>query len=172
MNKHTTIHLTADERQHLQTLLHRGVHSAKEMTRARILLLADRSQGKRHSDAFIAHALACHKNTVGNIRRRFGKEGLQSALQDKARPGPEPSKLTGEVEAALTLLACSAPPQGHARWTVRLLAERMVALEYVDSLSKESVRLALKKTRSHPGGSSAGASASRPPSLSPRWKTS
>jgi len=163
MSKHTSIYLTDPQRQHLQALAHKGVHPAKELTRARILLLGDRSQGHRRADARVAEAVGCHKNTVANVRRRFVKEGLRAALQDKARPGPDPTKLTGEVQAKLIALACSNPPQGHARWSVRLLAERLVALEIVESLSRESVRVALKKMKSPPGVSKAGVSASPRP---------
>src|SRR5579859_781292 len=104
MSKHTSIYLTDEQRQHLQALVHKGVHPAKELTRARILLLGDRSQDKRRADASIAEAVVCHKNTVANVRRRFVKEGLESALHDKPRPGPDPTKLTGQVEAQLIAL--------------------------------------------------------------------
>ena len=93
----------------------------------------------------------CYKRTVGNVRRRFHEGGLQAALYDKPRPGAEP-KFTGEVEAQLTVLACSDPPEGRARWTLRLLASQMIELGYVDYISHVTVRELLKKTNSSLGG--------------------
>jgi putative transposase len=88
--------------------------------------------------------LMCSATTVGNIRRRFAREGLASALSEKPRPG-KPPKVTGDVEAHLVAVACSEPPQGHVRWTLRLLANRLVELEQVESISHAAVGEVLKK---------------------------
>ena len=93
----------------------------------------------------------CDKTTVVNVRRRFLTGGLPAALYDKPRPGAKP-KVTGEIEAQLIRLACSTPPEGRGRWTLRLLAERLVELEYVDYISHVTVGEVLKKTNLSLGG--------------------
>lgn len=145
MTKHTRVELTDEQRAELEGLLHKGHLSARTNTRARILLLSDRNQGQKRTDKEVAEAVMCSQRTVANVRRRFLAGGLQSALHDKERPG-RVGKLTGEVEAKLTMLACSQPPEGAARWTLRLLADKMVELGYVDSISHVSVHERLKKT--------------------------
>jgi transposase len=115
------------------------------------LLLTDYSQGEHWQDEAIAAALLCSQKTVINVRQRYLTEGLTAALYDKARPGQTP-KLTGEVEAQLTLLACSDPPEGYAHWTMRLLADKLVELEVVESISHVAVWERLKKTNYTPGG--------------------
>jgi transposase len=151
MGKHRPIELSAEERQQLEQLIRTGSTPARTHTRARILLLSNRSQGQKRSDADVASSLLCSIGTVRNVRRRFLSEGLQAALYDKPRPGQKP-KVTGDVEARLTMLACSQPPKGHARWTLRLLADRMVELGYIESVSHVTVGEVLKKTHSSPGG--------------------
>jgi hypothetical protein len=111
MSKHLHVDLTTEQRAHLEGLIHAGNAPARTQTRARILLLTDRTPPHRMTDAAMAVALLCNKNTVGNVRRRFVQHGLDAALYDRPRPGVQP-KITGEVEAQLTLLACSAPPDG------------------------------------------------------------
>lgn len=150
MTTHRTLNLTADERSHLEELIRGGDASARTNRRARILLLSDRSQGQQRTDAAVAEAVMCSVATVGNVRRRHLDEGLQAALEDKPRPGAAPT-FTGETEAQLTILACSQPPAGHARWTLRLLANQMVELGHVESISHVTVRERLKKTHSSPG---------------------
>lgn len=145
MSESQNVKLSAEERQELERLLRAGSAPARMQTRARILLLSDRSQGQWRSAPAVAAAVMVHANTVRNVRRRFIADGLAAALHDKPRPGAKP-KLDGELEAKLTALACSAPPAGHRRWTLRLLAEHMVALEYVDEISHVSVGEWLKKT--------------------------
>jgi hypothetical protein len=127
MGKHTHIELTSEERTELEKLIRTGNAPARTHTRARILLLSDRSQGQKRTDQEVADAVLCCKNTVRNVRRRFLSGGLQAALYDKGWPGASP-KFTGEVEAKLVMLACSEPPEGAARWTLRLLADKMVEL--------------------------------------------
>jgi hypothetical protein len=144
MGKHTHIELTSEERTELEKLIRTGNAPARTHTRARILLLSDRSQGQKRTDQEVADAVLCCKNTVRNVRRRFLSGGLQAALSDKGWPGASP-KFTGEVEAKLVMLACSEPPEGAARWTLRLLADKMVELHYVDSMSHVTVGEILKK---------------------------
>ena len=150
MSTPTAVQLTAEQRQALEQLLRRGSAPARTQMHARILLLSDR-QGEWRSAPKVATALMVHANTVRNVRRRFVAEGLAAALADKPRPGAKP-KLTGELEAQLTLLACSEPPAGRAHWTLKLLADRLVELEYIDSVDPSTVGEWLKKTRSSRGG--------------------
>jgi putative transposase len=130
------------------------------LTRARILLLADRTNGEWRRYGKIGKALHCNPSTVGDICRRFIMGGLETALFDKPRPGRTP-KLTGDAEARLVLLACSQPPEGRTRWTLKLLAEQLVELGLVDSISEVAVYKRLKKMNSNPGRSRPGASPSR-----------
>lgn len=150
MSKHLRIHLSCDEHQHLDNLIRKGNAPARVQTRARILLLADRSREEPKTDEQIAQALLCSIGTVGNVRRRFTAHGLEAALFEKPRPGRQP-KITGNMEAHLTLLACSKPPQGKSRWTMRLLADKMVELGYLDNISHVAIHERLKKTRSNRG---------------------
>jgi hypothetical protein len=151
MSKHLSIALTDDQRTTLNTLIRSGSAPARTHTRARILLLLDRNQAAPWTDEAIAQALRCHRNTVGNVRRRFVAAGLPAALYHKLLPPRAPRKITGEVEAHLIALACSAPPEGQQRWTLRLLADRLVTLGLVDSISHVAVGARLKKTRLNPG---------------------
>ena len=147
MDTQLRIHLTPDDRDQLEQMVRSGTHSARSLTRARILLLSDRSQGEKRTDLFIANALQCNRTTVRTVRRRHIEGGLPLALYEKSRPGATPT-FTGEDEAHLTMLACSQPPEGHAHWSLRLLAEQMIELGYVESISHVTVRELLKKTSS------------------------
>ena len=151
MGKHLQIELDAGERAELERLIRTGSAPARTQTRARILLLTDRSQGQKRKDREVAEAVMCSVATVGSIRRRYVKGGLSQALYDKGWPGAKP-KLTGDIEAKLTMLACSEPPQGHVRWTLRLLAEEMVELDYIESVSHVTIGEWLKKTNLSLGG--------------------
>src|SRR5512139_3022447 len=112
MNTPTRIELTSTQRKRLEHLIRAGKASARQLTRARILLLSDNRQpGQWQSAPRVAQALLVHENTVRNVRRRFVSEGLEAALGERPRPGAKP-KLTGEIEAQLSRLACSAPPAG------------------------------------------------------------
>lgn len=155
MGQHLYVHLSEAEHKQLSTLVRSGSGSARTLTRARILLLADRERQPKRSYQEVAEALLCGVSTVGSICRRYVGEGLEAALQEKARPGAAP-KITGEVEAKLVMLACSEPPDGRQRWTLRLLAEQMVELGYVESISNVAVCKRLKKTNLNLGGSRAG----------------
>jgi transposase len=138
------VHLSKEDRQELEALIHSGESSARTQTRARILLLTDKSQKKKKGTKEIASALLCSMPTVTNIRKKFSEGGIENALYDKPRPGAVP-KITGEIEAQLTMLACSAPPEGRARWTLQLLADKLVELKLVDSISDVAVMHRLKK---------------------------
>ena len=138
------VHLSKEDRQELETLIHSGESSARAQTRARILLLTDENQKKKKGTKEIASALLCSMPTITNIRKKFSEGGLENALYDKPRPGAVP-KITGEIEAQLTMLACSAPPEGRSRWTLQLLADKLVELKLVDSISDVAVMHRLKK---------------------------
>ena len=150
MSKHVKVELTAEQRAHLEQLIRVGRSLARTQTKARILLLTDRTQAQPRSDAEIAAALQVSKPTIVRTRRRCVLEGLDAALYDKPRPGATP-KITGEVEAQLTLLACRTPPDGKARWTLPLLADKLVELKLVESISDVAVMHRLKQTNSTPG---------------------
>ena len=141
MRKQYLVQLSEQERAELHACLNRGQAAARKQTRARILLLAD--QGWIDRD--IADALQCGHSTVERIRRRYAQAGLKAALEERFRPGGRP-KLDAEQEAILVALACSAPPPGRDHWTMQLLADQLVELEVVESISDETVRRTLKKT--------------------------
>lgn len=151
--KRYKVTLDAEERQDLHDLIAAGQAAARKLTHARILLKADAAEGgPAWPDHQIADALEVSVATVERVRQRFVEEGLDAALDRKRRERPAREvKLDGRAEARLIALACSAPPEGRAVWTMRLLADKLVELEVVDSISDETVRLALKKTRSSPG---------------------
>jgi transposase len=132
--------LTDEQVQYLFDIIHTGKHNARKITRARILLLASSGQ----SDEEIVLALHTSLSTVQRIRERFVREGL-TALEEKPRPG-QPEKLTGDDEALLTAIACSEAPEGRSRRTLRLLADRLVELKAVPSVSHVTICNVLKKT--------------------------
>ena len=138
------IYLTTENRQELESLIRSGESSARTQTRARILLLTDENQKKKKGAEEIASILMCSLPTITNIRRKFVEGGLENALYDQVRPGATP-KITGEIEAQLTMLACSTPPEGRSRWTLQLLADKLVELKLVDSISDVAVMHRLKK---------------------------
>lgn len=150
MSKHLNINLTDEQRQRLDTLIRKGAAPARVQTRARILLLSDRGSGQKRPNKAVAEATLTHPVTVGRLCRTFAAQGLEAALYDKPRPGAVP-KITGDVEAKLITLACSDPPQGRGRWTLRLLADTMVELGYVESITNVAVYQRLKKTSLNPG---------------------
>jgi transposase len=150
MPKKYRVTLTAEEREELDRLLSRGKADVRCLKHAQILLKADEADGgPGWPDERIAEAYDAGVATIERLRQRFVEEGLQAALRTY-RMGTRiyQRKLDGAQEAHLIALACSAPPQGRARWTLRLLAQRMVELAYVDTLSYETVRQTLKKERS------------------------
>ena len=141
MKKQYLVALTAAERSQLLALVRSGTTGARRLRRARTLLLADEGQ----TDDAIAAALHTGRATVARTRQRFATEGLAAALRERPRPGGE-RKLSPKQAAHLIALACSAAPEGKERWALRLLAERMVELGHVESLSYETVRRTLKRT--------------------------
>jgi putative transposase len=144
MNTKYHVQLSKADRQELESLIRSGESSTRTQTRARILLLSDEVQKTRKSAKEIASALLCSLPTIPHIRQKYVEDGLENALYDKARPGAAP-KITGEIEAQLTLLACSAPPEGRSCWTLQLLADKLVELKLVDSISDVAVMKWLKK---------------------------
>ncbi len=143
--------LTAEERSCLQAMISKGKAAAHKQLHARVLLKADVSQGQSWTDGEIAEAVECSRPSVERIRRRFVEEGFEAALNRKKRPAALPKIMDGQAEAHLIALACSPAPEGRARWTLHLLADRMVELRYVEHLSHETVRQTLKKTSSNRG---------------------
>ena len=142
--KRYRVTLTAEERDELDRLLSRGKADARKLTHARILLQADASEGgSGWSDAAISEALRVGVRTLERVRQRFVEDGLQAALLRRPSPRVYACKLDGSQEARLIVLACSDPPADKKRWTLRLLAERMVALEIMSGLSHETVRQVL-----------------------------
>ena len=144
--KRYIVSLTADEREALVALTSTGEIRARKMKRAQILLKAD--QGA--TDAEIMAALGVSRPCVERLRQRFVEGGLERGLNEAPRPGKTP-KLNGKQQARLIAEACSKPPEGHKRWTLQLLADRVVALELAEAFSYEAVRRVLKKTLPSPG---------------------
>jgi transposase len=140
------------QRARLRTLVGSGTAPARMLTRARVLLKADHGEGgPGWSDAAIAGALDVHPSTVQRVRRQFVAEGLEATLERKRPDRVYERRLDGRQEAHLVALACGAPPEGHARWSLRLLADELVRLEVVGAVSHETVRRALRQTTSSPG---------------------
>lgn len=147
MKKKYIVTLTEAERQMLQAMLSRGKAAARKLVHARILLKADVSAGGPNwSDGAIAEGLEIGRATVERVRKQFVEDGLDAALERRKSRRHYHRKLDGDGEAHLIALACSQAPEGRSRWTLRLLADRMVQLEQVDHLSHETVREVLKKT--------------------------
>lgn len=148
MAKRYIVRLTAEERTELQAIVSKGRKTVTKFKHAQILLQAD-VDGPALTDEQIAAAVFCHPNTVASIRQRCVELGLEAALERKkqAHPSRKPS-LDGAGEARLIALGCSAPPEGRAAWTLELLADKLVELKIVESISPETVRTVLKKTNS------------------------
>jgi transposase len=147
------VKLAESERSRLNEVSHRGKPSVRTVKRALALLKAD--EGLR--DREIADVLLVNAATVARARKRYVEEGLEAAINDRPRPGQE-RKLDGKQEAHLIAIACSAAPAGHTHWTLQLLADQVVELEFADSISLETVRQMLKKTNSSPGRRRSGVS--------------
>jgi transposase len=146
------IDLATEERDYLRDITTKGKHAARKVRRAHILLLA----AEETSDEMIAAALHASVSTIHRTRQRFVEEGIDDALNERPRPGV-PRKLTGKQEAFLVALACSDAPTGRTTWTMQLLADVMVELKQVASLSDETVRVTLKKTKLSRGSGRNGA---------------
>ena len=145
--------LTADERRHLRDLIAAGRAAAQKLAHARILLKADAAPGgPGWTDDRIADAVEVSTDTVARVRQRFVEDSLDAALPRKRPAQPSRERTPdGRAEARLIALACSPPPDGRERWTMQLLADELIELEVVDAVSDETVRRALKKTRSSRG---------------------
>ena len=151
MAKKYRVTLTDDERQHLENLTQRRSKKAAPVRRAFLLLKADQGPaGPAWPDHQIAESFNVTIRTVERLRQRFVEDGFDRALYGKKRE-PKPKAFDARVEAHVVALRCSDPPEGYARWSMRLLADQMVELDYVESISHESVRQLLKKTPSSPG---------------------
>ena len=144
--KRYRVDLTQDEREHLLDLTRRGKSSARKVKRSLILCKADEGL----TDQQVAEAVMVGPSTVSRVRQRFVEGGLERALNDRPRPGKQ-RKLDGKQEARLVAVACSPAPDGHTRWTLRLLAGKVVELDLADSICRETVRQVLKKTNSSRG---------------------
>jgi hypothetical protein len=146
------VELAEAERAELRTLVGAGIAPARMLTRARILLKANQGEGgPGWSDEAIAGALEVHPTTVARVRRTYVEAGLASALERKRPHRVYARVLDGTAEAHLVAVACSGPPVGRERWTLRLLADELVRLEVVPAVSHETVRRTLKQTSSNPG---------------------
>jgi len=140
MRRAQQIQLTEQQRNELKKLVSTGSGQARVLTRARIVLMAAKGEGNQH----IADALGVSWRTVIRIKARFKEEGL-AAIKEHPRPG-RPVRISGDIEAKLVMLACSSPPEGRSRWTLQLLADKMVELGYIDTISDVGVMKRLKKT--------------------------
>ncbi len=140
------IKLKKEEREFLQQFVKKGAKKARAIARANVLLLADDA----YSNDEISNATKVHRQSVWRIKKRYLKEGLDSALKEKPRPG-QPRKYTVKEEAEIIATACTAPPRGRKRWSVRLLADEMKNKKGFKTINRESVRLILKKRKPSPG---------------------
>ena len=152
MRKRAIVVLSEQERARLHTMIGRGIAPASALTHARILLKANQGEaGPSWTDAAIGAALEVNPATVARVRMRYVAAGLAAAVDRKPPARSYRRRLDGQQEAHLVALTCSAPPQGHNRWTLRLLADRLVELQVVESVSYETVRQALQQTSSSRG---------------------
>jgi hypothetical protein len=152
MRKQYVVRLSEVERASLRTLISRGDAPARAQTHARILLKANRGEaGPEWTDGAISAALEVDPTTVARVRKLYVTEGLEAALHRKAPDRVYRRKLDGEQEARLVAVACSEPPNGRKRWTLRLLADTLVELEVVEAVSHETVRRTLQQTGSSRG---------------------
>ena len=146
MEKKYIVRLSQDERDHLNEVIKKLSGSSQKVRRAQILLKAD-VNGPAWTDAKIAEAFSCRTKTVENIRQRLVMDGFEQTLNGKKRASPPVKKLlSGDQEAQIIALRLGSPPKGYANWSLRLLADKAVELEIVDSISYETVRRTLKKT--------------------------
>jgi len=150
------VRLSDDQRHILSRLVRTGTHPAAQVRRAQILLKADADGPDAWSDTHIGKTIGCSFMTVRRVRQQFVAEGLDVTLHRKRPTGRQYRKLDGKQEAQLIAVACSPAPAGRSRWTMTLLANRLVELKVVDSIDPATVWRTLKKTRSNPGSSSNG----------------
>lgn len=142
------VRLSSEDREALELLVKKGKTQAYRIKHANVMLAVD-ADGPDWPDEEAAEAFGCHVNTVANVRQRFVEQGLEAALERKKQKSPSRERiLDGEKEARLIAVACSAPPEGRSKWTLQLLADKLVALKVVESISDQTVRRTLKKTNS------------------------
>ena len=164
MNKKYIVKLTTEERADLHHLISVGKAAARKLLHARILLKADASsEGPGWTDEQISEALEVSTTTIGRVRQQFVEQSLTAALERRSPCGHRPRRIDGEAEAHLIVLACSPTPAGHAHWTIRLLANKVVELGDVERVGRETVRQVLKKTSCSPGVKSNIAFLPKPP---------
>ena len=151
--KRYIVTLTKDERRDLNAISSKGKHKSQKIINALILLGCDKGeyQVKHSTNEVMSHILNVSMRKIDRVKKRFVEEGLDIALNGKKSDRIFKSKVDGDIEAHLIALSCSDPPEGFARWSLRLLADKAVELEYIDSLSHETVRKVLKKTKSNLG---------------------
>ena len=140
------VKLTDEDREYLNQFIRHGKANVRSVTRARTLLMADEG----YSNKDIVEVLKITRPTVNSTRKRYCQEGLDSAINDKPRSGAPP-KIDGTIEAQVTLLACSEPPEGRSTWTMQLLADKIVELDVIESISAMSIQRILKKAKPSPG---------------------
>jgi hypothetical protein len=157
MKKYKVI-LQKDEREDLEAITRKGSHQSQRVVNALVLLNCDEGEFNeyRMRGVDVANVLRISMRKVDRVKKRFVEDGLEAALGSRQGQRVHERKTDGDFEAHLVALSCSQPPQGFARWSLRLLAERVVELQYIDSVSHETIRRVLKKTRSSPGRRSAG----------------
>ena len=151
--KRYKVTLTKEEREELDAISSKGKHAAQTVLNALILLACDEGkfQKQRSINETIAQVLNVSMKSIDRVKKRFVEEGLDAVLTRKPSSRTFQPRVDGDLEARLIALSCSEPPVGHKRWSLRLLADKVVELEYVDQISYETVRRALKKTRSSRG---------------------
>jgi len=149
---HYKVSLTDPERDQLKALLSKGKHSSLQFRNACILLNSDESEsGKKVSNEQIAQILHINTKTVERLKQRFVEEGFEACIDRKSYPEIKEVKTDGEFEAHLIAISCSKAPEGYTRWSLRMLADKMVELKYIDNISHETIRSVLKKTKSNRG---------------------
>ncbi len=145
--------LTKEERDQLKLILNKGKHSSLQLKNACILLNVDEGEhGGKLMNAQIAEVLQVNTKTIERLRQRFVEEGFDACVERKAYPDVKLSKMDGEFEAHLIAISCSKAPEGFTRWSLRMLAEKMVELEFAETVSHETIRTVLKKTKLNLGG--------------------
>ena len=145
--------LTKEERDQLKLILNKGKHSSLQLKNACILLNVDEGEhGEKVTNTQIAQVLQVNTKTIERLRQRFVEEGFDACVERKAYPDVKVSKMDGEFEAHLIAISCSKAPEGFTRWSLRMLAEKMVELQYAETVSHETIRTVLKKTKLSPGG--------------------
>lgn len=156
--KRYKVTLTQEERQELEAITRKGSHQSQKVINALILLSCDEGElnEQRLRGKAIADVLGISLRKLDRVKKRFVEEGLETALGRRPSQRRYERKADGEFEARLVALSCSEPPKGYSQWSLRLLADRVVELDYIDSISYETVRRVLKKTKSNRGGRSAG----------------